>query len=87
MKKIEIGSHEAETSLPELLRKVRQGQRFTINHRGKAVAELVPVEDAVASRARQAAADMRDFMDTAGTNGAPAIDDEQLKSWIGAGRR
>lgn len=40
---IEIGSYEAKTRLPELLREVRAGKRFTITNRGKAVAELVPV--------------------------------------------
>lgn len=39
----EIGSYEAMTRLPELLREVRSGKRFTITSRGKAIAELVPV--------------------------------------------
>jgi prevent-host-death family protein len=42
--KIEIGAYEAKTKLPELLRKVQVGQRFTITNRGKAVADLVPAE-------------------------------------------
>ncbi len=41
--KIEIGAYEAKTKLPELLREVQAGKRFTITNRGKAVAELVPV--------------------------------------------
>ena len=40
--KIEIGSYEAKTKLPELLRLVKTGQSFTITNRGKAVADLVP---------------------------------------------
>ena len=40
--KIEIGSYEAKTKLPELLRQVQQGKRFTITNRGKPVAELGP---------------------------------------------
>lgn len=40
--KIEIGAYEAKTKLPELLRQVQAGQRFTITNRGKAVAELGP---------------------------------------------
>lgn len=40
--KIEIGAYEAKTKLPELLRQVQAGKRFTITNRGKAVAELGP---------------------------------------------
>lgn len=40
--KIEIGAYEAKTKLPELLRQVQSGKRFTITNRGKAVADLVP---------------------------------------------
>lgn len=39
----EIGAFEAKTKLSELLRKVEQGERFTITLRGQAVANLVPV--------------------------------------------
>ncbi len=38
----EIGAYEAKTRLPELLREVRAGRRFTITDRGEAVADLVP---------------------------------------------
>jgi prevent-host-death family protein len=40
--KIAIGSYEAKTRLPELLRQVRTGKSFTITNRGEAVADLVP---------------------------------------------
>ncbi len=40
--KTEIGSYEAKTKLPELLRQVKAGKSFTITNRGKAVADLVP---------------------------------------------
>jgi prevent-host-death family protein len=40
---IEIGAFEAKTRLPELLRGVAQGKRYTITNRGKPVAELVPI--------------------------------------------
>jgi prevent-host-death family protein len=39
---IEIGAYEAKTKLPELLRQVLAGKRFTITNRGKAVADLIP---------------------------------------------
>lgn len=38
-----IGSYEAKTKLPALIREVQAGQRYTITVRGKAVAELVPI--------------------------------------------
>jgi hypothetical protein len=39
-KRTEIGAREAKLRLPELLDMVRAGNRFTITHRGKAVAEV-----------------------------------------------
>ncbi len=38
----EIGLFEAKTKLSELVRKVDQGERFTITVRGRVVAELGP---------------------------------------------
>ena len=38
----QIGSFEAKTKFSELLRKVDQGERFTITVRGRVVAELAP---------------------------------------------
>ncbi len=40
--KIEIGAYEAKARLPELLRQVQAGKRYTITNRGKPVAELGP---------------------------------------------
>ena len=37
-----IGAFDAKTRLPELLRAVQRGQRFTITRRGKPVATLAP---------------------------------------------
>jgi prevent-host-death family protein len=42
--KIEIGAYEAKTKLPELLRQVQAGKRFTITNRGNAIADLSPSE-------------------------------------------
>ena len=49
--KIEIGAYEAKTKLPELLRQVQAGKRFTITNRGKAIADLVPSEGQTAAAA------------------------------------
>lgn len=42
---IEVGSYEAKTKLPELLRGIQAGHRYTITLRGEAVADLVPSEN------------------------------------------
>ncbi len=47
--KTEIGAYDAKTRLPELLRQVQAGRRFTITNRGRAVADLVPSETAGAA--------------------------------------
>lgn len=87
MKNIEIGSYEAKTILPELLRKVQQGQRFTITNRGEPVAELVPVDAATSERVRRAAADMRAFMATSGEDAGRFVDGDRIREWIEEGRR
>ena len=38
----EIGSYDAKSKLPEILRRVASGQSFTITNRGKPIADLVP---------------------------------------------
>ena len=45
-----IGSYEAKTRLPELLRQVAQGEQFTITRRGVPIARIVGVEDTVEDR-------------------------------------
>ena len=40
----EIGAFDAKTKLSEILRKVDQGERFTITVRGRAVADIVPTQ-------------------------------------------
>ena len=42
--KTEIEAHHAKTRLPELLRQVKAGKRFTITSRGEAIADLIPSE-------------------------------------------
>jgi prevent-host-death family protein len=38
----EIGSYDAKTKLPEILRRVEAGETFTITNRGKPIADLIP---------------------------------------------
>lgn len=56
-----IGAYEAKTKLPELLRRVEAGERFTITHRGQPIAELRPVHQASKTAAANAVAQMRAF--------------------------
>ena len=78
---IEVGSYEAKTKLPELLRGVQAGNRYTITLRGEAVAELVPA--AVNKNADTVAAveQMKQFMQA--SRAAGGVD---LKALINEGR-
>lgn len=60
--KIEIGSYEAKTKLPELLRQVKSGKSFTITNRGEAVADLVPTRGANTKDKAAAAERLKAFM-------------------------
>ncbi|MHB1679697.1 MAG: type II toxin-antitoxin system Phd/YefM family antitoxin [bacterium] len=40
--KIKVGSYEAKTKLPEILRSVKSGQSYTITNRGEDIAYLIP---------------------------------------------
>ena len=62
--KIEIGSYEAKTKLPELLRQVKTGKSFTITNRGEAVADLVPSAGTQAKDKVAAAEKLKTFMRT-----------------------
>lgn len=78
---IEVGSYEAKTKLPELLRGVQVGKRYTITLRGEAVADLVPTQGKEATDAEAAVDEMRAFMQTR----RPAVGVD-LKALISAGR-
>ncbi len=58
-----IGSYEAKTKLPELLRQVKRGKSFTITNRGEAVADLVPAKSDDLDRS-DAVAEMLEFMNS-----------------------
>ncbi len=60
--KIEIGSYEAKTKLPELLRQVKTGKSFTITNRGEAIADLVPSLGAKAKDKVTAVEKLKAFM-------------------------
>ena len=51
-----IGSYDAKTKLPEILRRVQHGETFTITNRGKAVADIVPSQSKSRFKAQAAVA-------------------------------
>jgi prevent-host-death family protein len=78
---IEVGSYDAKTKLPELLREVQGGRRYTITLRGEPVADLVPSARGKLADPRAAIAAMRAFPRVRGVDAA-AVD-----AWIAEGRR
>jgi prevent-host-death family protein len=56
-----IGSYEAKTHLPQMLRRVQAGHEFEISVRGVTVARLIPTQSPQQKRA-QASDKMRDFL-------------------------
>ncbi|MCL2525073.1 MAG: type II toxin-antitoxin system prevent-host-death family antitoxin [Betaproteobacteria bacterium] len=73
--KIEVGAYEAKTKLPQLLRGVQVGKRYTITNRGVAIADLVPAEGAKRHEAAAAVAQMKVFM---AKNALPGWDIKKL---------
>lgn len=78
---LEIGSYEAKTKLPELLRGVQAGKRYTITLRGKPVADLVPAEGTGQTDAIAAVEAMRQFM-----RATAPVKGVDLKALINEGR-
>jgi prevent-host-death family protein len=76
----EIGAYDAKTKLPELLRLVQEGQRFTITLRGKPIADLIPSPGAKALTGDPVDA-MLAFERVTG------IDADDVSDWIAEGRR
>jgi prevent-host-death family protein len=49
-----VGSYDAKTRLPEILRRVEAGESFTITNRGKPIADLIPSRSNDRLKARSA---------------------------------
>lgn len=60
---VQIGSYDAKTRLPELLREVEKGQSFVITNRGRAVAVLGPIPADEGADLAQAIFAMQAFVD------------------------
>ncbi|MCX7172875.1 MAG: type II toxin-antitoxin system prevent-host-death family antitoxin [Proteobacteria bacterium] len=80
---IEIGSYEAKTKLPELLRGVQAGNRYTITLRGEAIADLVPAAGNKNADAIAAVEQMYQFMMSAPRGKGRRVD---IKALINEGR-
>ncbi|MGA3263420.1 MAG: type II toxin-antitoxin system prevent-host-death family antitoxin [Terracidiphilus sp.] len=76
----EIGAFDAKTKLSEILRKVDQGERFTITVRGRAVADVVPSQ---LKDRRRAAEAVRRLLAMPRIEG---IAPETVREWIEEGR-
>jgi prevent-host-death family protein len=75
-----IGIFEAKTRLSEIVRKVDQGERFTITVRGRAVADVVPTQQPNRKRVAEAVQRLLDMPKIEG------ISHEQIRAWIEEGR-
>lgn len=60
----EVGSYEAKTKLPAMLRGVQAGKRYTITLRGEPIADLVPAESNKGAGTAAAVEQMLQFMQT-----------------------
>lgn len=49
-----IGSYDAKTKLPEILRRVEAGESFTITNRGKPIADVIPSTSGTHAKAQAA---------------------------------
>jgi len=56
-----VGAYEAKTHLPELLRRVENGERITITRHGHPVAELVPPGIASGRDVREVIEDIKEL--------------------------
>jgi len=56
-----VGAYEAKTHLPELLKRVENGERIIITRHGHPVAELVPPDAASRREVREVVAAIKTF--------------------------
>lgn len=79
----EIGAFEAKTRLSEILRKVEQGERFTITVRGRAVADVVPTRH---PRAVPSPEEVEAAYERLRHPKIAGVSHEQIRAWIEEGR-
>lgn len=77
----EIGVSEAKTHLPQLLERVRKGERFVITQHGNPVAELIPFGKRNPEKIRAAIKDLKAFQKT------HSLSDLSVRKMIEEGRK
>ena len=77
----EIGSYDAKTKLPEILRRGEEGESFTITNRGKPVADLIPSR---AGARRRAAAAIANLLESSREH---QVTDDELADMKESGRK
>ncbi len=77
----EVGAFEAKTHLPQLLRRVSQGERFVITRHNRPVAELIPFRPRDTARIRAAIDGLKEFQKTHSLGGL------SIRQMIEEGRR
>lgn len=75
-----VGSYEAKTHLPALLKRVEAGETITITNHGRAVARLVPADD-------QAERPISETLDSLRSKRIALAPGETIRELIEAGRR
>ena len=75
-----IGSYDAKTKLPEILRRVEGGESFTITNRGKPIADIVPSK--VSSRCK-----IQEAIDKILAARKHTVTDDELAEYKTEGRR
>ena len=75
-----VGTYEAKTHLPALLKRVEAGETITITNHGRAVARLVPVEE-------QSRRPLREVLDEMRTHAIRLEPGDDIHAWIAEGRR
>jgi len=76
-----IGSYEAKTHLPKLLKKVTKGSSFVITKHGMPVAELIPPRTSEKPDTGKIIAEIKDFRKGRSLKGL------SIKKMVNAGRR
>jgi prevent-host-death family protein len=76
-----VGSYEAKTRLPELLKRAAKGERIIITKHGVSVAVLVPARSSKKQDVRSLIQDIRKF------RGEHALEGMSLREMIDEGRR
>lgn len=78
----EIGSFEAKTRFSEILRKVDEGEQFTVTLRGRPVADIVPTRSGPSkAEVARAVENLRNFPKVQGISG------DEVLEWVREGRK